>query len=535
LAKTQVKSVILKGGLNLASSVLELGAGECIQLFNYEVNTLGRNQRILGYERLDGRPAPSATLASDLGGYPFSDDETEIAAIQAEKDNRRSAIQAVPGEGPIRGVFAFEGVKYVFRDNVGATECNLFKSSVSGWVAVTTPTRLAGGSYEFIMANFTGSASSNKVYGVDGVNKAFSFDGTTLVEISSLITPDAPIHIETLPSQVLLLGFTGGSFLYSGVGEPTKFSPVDGGGEIAVSDEITGISVQASNSCAIFCRNRTYMLYGTSSLDFNLQLLSRNTGAIPKSIQTIADAIYLDDRGLARLDRVQQFGNFDMATVSQKIEPLLNRYITKVTSSFTVKEKNQYRLCFDDGSGIIATMYGQEVSGFSTFDYGKVIRCTWSGEDASGKEIILFGSDDGFVYEAEKGGSFDGGPISFVCRPAFANFGAPDYKKRWKKLVVEVDTTGSCTIEVSPDFNYSDPDVPYHGSKEIVVMGGGGYWDEAIWDESRWSAANTFTADFYIDGVSRNISVVISGSATEEPPHIVNSYIAHFSPRGRRR
>ena len=535
VADTQVKGVILKGGVNLAGSVLELEPGECVQLFNYEVNSLGRNQRILGYERFDGQPAPSATISSDLVGYPFADDETEVAAILAEKASRRADIQAVPGEGQIRGVVSYNGVVYAFRDNVGATECKMYKSSASGWVLVTTPTLSPGGQYEFVQANFTGSAASNNLYGVDGVNKLFSFDGTTFTQITGRITPDAPIHLEVLPSQVLLLAYRGGSFLFCAVGDPTTFDPVDNGGEIAVSDEITGMSVQANNSCAIFCRNRTYVLYGKSYVDFDLQTLSRNTGAMPGSIQTISDAIYLDDRGLARLDRVQQFGNFDMATVSQKIEPLLRRYITRVTASFVIKEKNQYRLCFDDGTGIIATMYGQEVSGFSSFDFGRVVRCAYSGEDSTGKEVVYFGSDDGFIYQAEKGSSFDGEELSFVCRPAFANFRSPDSKKRWKKLILEVDTAGTCTLNVTPDFNYSDPDVPFEGSTEIVVMGGGGYWDEAIWDESRWSAASTFTADIYIHGVSRNISVVVSGSTTEDPPHILNSYLVHYSPRGRRR
>jgi hypothetical protein len=535
VADTTVRPVILKGGLNLASSVLELDAGECIQLFNYEVNTLGRYQRVLGYERFDGRPAPSAVLSTSLVGYPFANDAAEIAAVKAERDARRAAIGSVPGSGQIRGIFTFEGYTYAFRDNVGATQCNLYKSSASGWALVTTPVRLPGGNYEIIETNFTGSASSNKIYGVDGVNKLFQFDGTTLTEIAGEITPDAPTHLEALPSQILLLAYSGGTFLYSAVGDPTKFSPVDGGGEIGCADSIVGMSVQASNSCAIFCRNRTYMLYGTSSADFQLQILSKNTGAIEGSIQTISDAIYLDDRGLARLDRVQQFGNFDMATVSQKIEPLLRRYINNVTASFTIKEKNQYRLCFGDGSGIIATMYGQEVSGFSVFDLGKIVRCTWSAEDEQGKEVVYFGSDDGYVYELEKGFTFDGQPISFVCRPAFTNFRATDYKKRWKKIVLEADTVGEVNLSVTPDFDYSDPSIPYQGSTELLVMGGGGYWDEANWDESRWSSASTFTADMYIDGVSRNISIVISGTADEQPPHILNSYIVHYSARGRRR
>lgn len=533
----RVQPVILKGGLNLASSVLEIPPGQCLQLFNYEVNTLGRYQRILGYERFDGRPAPSAVIAKDLPGAPFADDETEFAAVEAERALRRSAIGQVPGSGRILGIFQFKGHVYAFRNNDDGSAARLYRSTATGWQLVTTPTLNPDGRYEFCFTNFTGSAGDKEVIGVDGKNKAFRFDGVTFTQINGPITPDTPIDCEALPSQVLLLAYRGGSFVFSAVGDPTKFSPVDGGGEIACADEIVKLQLQANNSCAVFCRHRTYVLYGRTDADFQLESLSKTTGAIPGSVQSIGDSVYLDDRGLTRLDRVQSFGNFEMATISQMIEPLLNRYTNRVTASFSIKDKNQYRLCFEDGTGIILTFFGKEVAGFSTFDLGKIVRCTYSGEGPVGTEVVYFGSDDGYVYQLERGFTFDGGPVPFVCRPAFINFGPgmAEYKKRYKKLVVEADTVGAATVFISPDFEYSDPDTPFHPSTEVAILGGGGYWDSATWDESRWSSATTFTADVYIDGVARNISVTVSGEAVNEPPHILNSLLIHYSPRSRRR
>lgn len=534
-ANTKVQPVILKGGLNLASSVLEVQPGQCLQLFNYEVNTLGRYQRIMGYERFDGRPAPSAVLAKDLPGAPFADDETEFAAVLAERATRRAAIQQVPGSGRILGIFSFGGAVYAFRNNADGTAANLYKSSPTGWGLVATPALQPNGNYQFVDANFTGSAGTKEIIGVDGVNKAFRFNGTTFTQITGPITPDAPIDCEFLSSQTLLLAYRGGSFVFSAVGDPTKFNPVDGGGEIACADEIVKLQRQANNSCAVFCRNRTYVLYGRTEADFQLDDLSKDTGAVPGSVQAIGDSVYLDDRGLTRLDRVQAFGNFEMATISQLVDPLLSRYINRVTTSIKLKEKNQYRLCFDDSTGIIVTFFGREVAGFSTFDLGRVVRCSYSGEGPDGAEVSYFGSDDGFVYQLERGFTFDGEKIPFVCRPAFINFGSAEYKKRYRKVVVEADTVGTATVLITPDFEYSDPDTPYHRTTEVAVMGGGGYWDSATWDESRWSAATTFTADVYIDGIARNISITVSGEAMDEPPHILNSLLIHFSPRGRRR
>ena len=523
-------AIVLKGGLNQASSVLEMQPGEATQLFNYEVNTLGRYQRVLGYERFDGRPAPSAAVPSGLAGYPFSSDEDEQSALLAERTSRRLAIGPVPGDGPIRGIATYKGVTYAFRDNAQGTACVMWRSSDQGWQEVPTPSLSPGGRFEFSVANFGASSQTIKLYGVDGKNPLFEFDGSSFEQIQGPIEGKHPTHLEVLSSQIMALSYEGGTFVLSDIGDPRTWAA-----EFGVSDEITALDLQANNSLAVFCRNRTFVLYGTSTADFSLQDLSKTTGANEWTVQTIGDSIYIDDRGMTRLDRVQQFGNFDMATVSQKVEPLLQRYMRRAIASFSIREKNQYRVCFDDGTGLICTFFGREVAGFSTFDYGKVIRTTWSGEDQTGLEVVYFGSDDGYVYQAEKGFSFDGEPIPHVCRPAFAHFGAPEVKKRWRKVVVEADTVGKATFNIVPEFDYSDPSVPYHPAIEIVATGGGGYWDEGAWDETVWSAASTFTADAYVDGVSRNLSLAFSGETTGEAPHILNSYIIHYSPRGRRR
>lgn len=532
-SNTQVAQVVFAGGLNLGASVLEMAPGEAIQLFNYEVNTLGRYQRILGYERFDGRPAPSQVLAQELSGYPFSSDDEEFTAVQVEKVARRSAISAVPGDGPIRGVVQYKDNVYAFRDNVAGTECVMHKASVSGWQVVTTPTLNPGGRYEFSIANFSAGTDTIYLYGVDGKNKLFQFDGTTFTQLEGPIEGKHPIHLEVLASQIMVNAYTGGTFVTSKVGTPGGTG--NWNAELGTGDEITALDLQANNAMAVFCRNRTYILYGTSIDDFQLQDLSKTTGAVEWSVQTIGDSIYLDDRGMTRLNRVQEFGNFDMATMSQKVESLLQRYARRVTASFAIKEKNQVRWCFDDGTGLVCTFFGSEVSGFSTFDFGKIVRCAYSGEDERGREVLFFGSDDGYVHQMERGFSFDGNAIPFVLRPAFAHFGAPDIKKRWRKAVIEADAVGTSSVSCIPDFDYSEPSVPYHRPHDIAITGGGGYWDEATWDESTWSSASVFTSDFYIDGVSRNLSMVFSGSSSTEPPHIINSMLIHFTPRGRRR
>lgn len=48
-------------------------------------------------------------------------------------DEYRDDITAITGSGSVRGVFIFDDVTFAFRDNVGSTSCDLWKSTASGW------------------------------------------------------------------------------------------------------------------------------------------------------------------------------------------------------------------------------------------------------------------------------------------------------------------------------------------------------------------------------------------------------------------
>lgn len=533
-SNTNVAEIPLTGGLNIAVNSQQLKPGECTELINYEITETGRCRRVKGYERYDGQPAPSAVTASGLPGFPFATPEDAIAAIKVEQGIRRAAIQTVPGSGPVLGVFCFKGERYAFRNTVDGTAAKLYRSFAGGWVEVTTPALNPNGKYETLETNFTGSANTIEVIGVDGKNPAFRFDGTAFTQIASGITPDQPIHCEVLPSQVLLLAFRGGSFIYSAVGDPTKFSPVDGGGETAVGQEITGLQVQADATCAVFTRNKTFMLYGSAggtSGDFQLKALALKSGAIEGSLQALGQALYLDDRGLTRLDRVQQFGDFESATISQKVQPLLLARVNNIRCSMVMRGKNQYRLFFGDNTALLLTMYGSDVMGFSEMRLTFTPNCAWSGEDENGNELFFVGGADGYVYQFESGNSFDGAAYVSSLQTGFMNAGQAEYKKRWRKLVVECDSVTRIDGQYRCYYDYTDPNIPL----SEIMLGSGTKWDLSTWDVDVWGGSSTSWTDLYIDGVSRSIAIYMASSSDYYPPHIVSQFFLHASPRGRRR
>lgn len=187
----------LVGGLDQHTPQLSLKPGYVRDALNYECSTNGGYARIPGYERFDGRVSPSAAtyvalqttaganpvvgasvngqtsgatgivasrsgtlvvlskvagtfvtgenlregvtvrgVISDAGYIPPS--QVDAATYQLAATNLyRSDIAVVPGSGPVRGVFVFQGVVYAFRDNGGGTAGALYKATAGGWSAVT--------------------------------------------------------------------------------------------------------------------------------------------------------------------------------------------------------------------------------------------------------------------------------------------------------------------------------------------------------------------------------------------------------------
>ena len=63
------------------------------------------------------------------------------------------------------------------------------------------------------------------------------------------------------------------------------------------------------------------------------------------------------------------------------------------------------------------------------------------------------------------------------------------------------------------------------------ITGGGGFWDEAVWDQFYWSAPVQGTAVAPIDGQGINISITVVSEATYEDPHTLSAMTIHWTKR----
>ena len=476
------------------------------------------------------------TLFFDAGSSAFAIDEVVEGAGGATGTIKKIVVQSGTWAGnDASGYIVLYSQSGTFVNNEALT------GSISGSATAngigSDNTFSSGGSFEFINYNFGGHSDSIKMYGVNGNDQAFEWDGSTFTFIATGMTTDTPTHVNAHQNH-LFLSFTGGSIQHSSISDPTSWNVITGAAELSVGDTITGMQVTPGRVLIIFCRNSINILSGTSVADWVLTKFSPNAGAISGTIQQVQETIYLDDRGLTFLSRVDAFGDFQDNVISKLVQPRIDLLKPNVTTSVTVKNKNQYILYFDDGTAIQCTFKERQVMGFMDLDYDRPVRCIVSGEDSNGDEQIFFGSDDGYIYELNKGTSFDGSSITAFLRLAYNNLGSPQYWKRFHRISLELAqyTDPSITISFAPDFSYGDPDIPTPvATTDYEMKTGGGFWNSAIWNEFYWSGQAVGTLEGYIDGIGVNIGLLINSESTYEPTHTFNGATIHYHLRGMKR
>ena len=678
LPARNVEIVNLNGGIDLSSTFLNVDPGAARDLLNYEPALGGGYGRIKGYERTDGRPAPSAavyytvgvadasgisignTLTGDTSGatskvviksgnvlgvtalasaYTLSEtangttitatevlggisDPTADATWQlAAEDYYRALIGALPGDGPALYAFQYGSERFGFRSDAGAVK--LYRSTATGWTLVayrhvlffdtgvmaseivegtliTGATSTAtgtvlrfiknagsygstasgymvvniltgsfldneeikvlgvtkctadgnsnaitmspGGKFQHVAHNFYGSTSTKRIYGCDGVNPAWEFDGNVLCPIYyPAPDPDpawnAPKFIAA-HKTFLFIAFATGQVAHSSPGTPLIFSGLLGAAEFGLGAEPAGMVSRSGDVLAIYTRDMTYGLYGTSVADWNLQVISETFGAQPYTVQKAGTVYAMDDKGIAPLERVDSYGDFESATVSRLVAPILEYYRGRVVASLTIKASNQYRLFFDDGAGLIMgddQYLGESLPSFTTTKYAHIPVFVSSSEDQDGNEVILFGDANGYVYQSEIGYNFDGGDIECAYRSPFMHQKSPHMRKQYARLYLDLETTAGVTLTIMTELGYATPTTPTNLASTIAATGGGGYWGVDNWGEFYWDAAAFNSKGISLSGTSNNISVLVYGKSNVTRPYTLQTIELHYAQRRLRR
>lgn len=660
----------LKGGLDLHTPQIDLKQGVARDALNYECSINGGYSRIGGYERFSGKPSPTAAIyttvaASAVAGIAVGDtvngqtsgatgvvayidgltvvmakgtgtfvvaenlrkvvtvigtistvgvattDQVQIATWQLAASNIvRADIAAVPGSGPVRGLFVFNNVVFAMRDNVSPTAKTLYKATGSGWTAIVLPYEVSfttgsgtapvagatitkgavsavlrvvviesgafstndaagrficdaptGGSFTAgamtggVTANLTAgltgglvqaaivlapggrletvtgnAGNGTRIYGADGQNRGFEFDGLYLVPIRSGQTVDTPLHV-AVHKRYLFLSFAS-SAQKSAAGFPYQWTAVTGAAEFGVSQPITGFRVLLSSATspalAIMSDRGISILYGSVTADFNLAELNNGVGCNAYASQSLNDVYVYDDIGITSLSATQQFGNFSSASLTVNLRSFVQARRTLVTESIMSRAKNQYRVFYSDGYGLYCTIVNGRFIGAMPVQFPTPVNVATLGASVVGAEVSYFGGTDGFVYQLDIGTSFDGAVIPHNIDLAFASQGSTRIRKRYRKAVFEVQGDGYAEFNVGYTLAYGDEIVV---SSTLAAKVTPAYWDQFTWDEFIWDGRAIAPAYVSLSGSAENIALRFEGSSALWPSFTINSVTLHYTPR----
>ena len=394
----------------------------------------------------------------------------------------------------------------------------------------------AGGKYEFVTYNFTGNTGGISMYGVNTVGKSFSYDGTTFIKINTGMSTDTPEHIIAHKNH-LFLSFPGGSIQHSSIRQPLQWSPITGAAEIALGEEVSGFSTELKEVMSIFTRNDTYMLYGSSAADWNLTRFHQGSGAIPYTMQKMDQTFFLDDRGITSIFTVQYYGDFQTSVASSQIDPYIQKKKSSAILSLRVRGKNQYRLFFNDKTGLAMTYMNRQNVGIMPFTMSNQLICCCSGEDSNGFEVLYGGFDDGYVRRIDSGTSFDGVAVDSFIRSSYHSYGSPQVKKRFREIGLEINADTSTTLTVYPTFDYGGTFSPRSSAAatSYSVSVTADEWNEDDIFNDATGVTVVASERIKISGIGTNMGMIIKNSSTYDKPITLQGAVVDYSTRGIRR
>ncbi len=476
-------------------------------------------------------------IAFDAGTTEFLIGETLTGGTSgATATIQRVAILSGVWDGSATGILTLSGITGTFQDNETITSAS---GSATSNGTVVTNALSAGGRYDYTVNNFYGSAFSERAYAVNGIDRGFEWDGTYFTPIFTGLSDalDKPTRVSHY-SNHLFLGYATGELINSELGEPIQYRTSGGAVTYSFGSPITNMTKGESTAIIIFGDDQIKYIAGDDADNFVMRDISHDAGAEAWTVVVAGSPTYMDQAGIRRITSTQAFGNWKAGTLTQQVEPLFQKKRAAGAAPRTaarVRNKDQYRLFFDDGTGITLFL-GTKVPEIIPFALDHVAYTSAEGRIAGESlESTFIGTDDGYVMEIDRGTSFDGESIFAWLRFAFNHLGAPMQNKRFHKVTLECDSGPSTALALVGEYSHGSPFQPIATEKDLTVNAGGGIWDDTLWNDFYWSSQLIGEANSYIDGFGHNACYTIISDTATEQPHILKAITLHFSARGLRK
>ena len=380
----------------------------------------------------------------------------------------------VTGTGPILGVkIVSSTLAIAARQNASVTE--YYKSDGSVWTSLGSAASL-GGKLRAVEFNYDGTL---RIMFVDGTNSPALYDSST-----GLLTFPAGLPTDVVGGQNIV-SFKGSIFISKGSNIAftapftySDFSIANGAGVINVGDTVIGMIV-FREQLIIFTKTSIKRLVGNTSADYQLQPITEDIGCIAAdTIQEVGgDIMFMAQDGLRLLSATERIGDFGLNIASTPITKDTAAFISTANTftSFVIRNKAQYRVfSYKSGvaasasEGLLATKFSDQ--GAESIAWAKLrgIRAHCSASRYVGNvEQILFGNDDGYVYELESGSSFDGESIEAIYESPAMPIEDPRVRKGIYKMTLYTSLTGVFSVDVNFRFDRFNIDVA--GTKIVPI------------------------------------------------------------------
>lgn len=385
-----------------------------------------------------------------------------------------------------------------------------------------------GGAVDADVYTFTAQLSAKRMYGCDGVNPEFEFDGTVYVPLN---TGMGSIRASTVRchKNYVFFGYRG-SLQNAALGNPYVWSAVFGASELGTGDTITNIislgGATTASALMVLCRDALFVLYGDSTLNWNMVPLSRISGAQAKSAQDIGGVCALDTPGVVRYPATQSFGNFAWDTVSMAIQPIARNQ--QCACSVFVSGLFKYRIFFADGTAISGLPAAKGKFHWSVINYGRNILFAENAEIA-GVARTFYMDDAGWVYEADKGRSFAGDPIQYAIKLQPLHQRSPMVEKTFRQMQLEIGAESACALYTSGEFGGNGD-----GQTQQTVTpqyGAGALYDLTNYDASYWDTLAVSRKTMPMEGYGSNVSLTVQGVSNNELTHTLHAVTVLYTPR----
>ncbi len=408
-------------------------------------------------------------------------------------------------------------------------------ATVSAGGAASQYEMAAGGRLEWLSHTFSGNPDRYRCYFTDGVNPAMEYDpvadiiGPIYTDLAD-IPNDTPAFLEEYKNH-LFVGYERGIVRNSEPIDIYFWDAAAGSLETQVGSPVTGME-SAPSSLIITAERTIYALTGGAAENFQLDVAGKNVGGKPYTVNTLGTTHMFDDRGIIELSRVQAFGNFENATVSRRINPIIASLVNNIQASVPNLTNNILRFFTRDGDGISMTFQEGKVFGFGLYSLNKDLFTISNAEDEQGRERTFFGGLDGYVYEMDRGRNFDGEEKEAWLQTTYNHLGSPTQRKRFFRAFFSGLVSGQSTVQMVAQYSNGSADVADTATQEDTALGNKAGWDIGEWDVMFFDAASQI-GDVYLDleGTGDTISIIVYSNTTEDDILTLRDVLYHYKPR----